>query len=309
MMPSVLVQYNGDKVETKNFKEPLRGVGWTRNGSSLIVVGDGGRIIELRGEELVRFNPNTKHDLRDLSVNPSDDTVLIVGNAGTILLGKDGSFTKLNSPSFENLRAVAWNHKGTMALIAGNNGTLMKYVDRQIEIVDNGRANLRGISWRTTSGGALLTSNCFAEEFIPSPNLFTYDAKSKGVRSVSEGRSDLIGVDWRPDEAYALVVGYDVVWHTGLIGKFDGKTLLPIKFENKRVYPVAVRWDSEGKTAAIVTATAQAGSGDGQMFLWDGQIFKRIYSSTEFFFSHVSWAWKSVKLAGIASTETRAFNC
>ena len=272
-------------------------------------MGDGGQIIELRGEELVRFNFHTKHDLRDLAVNPSDDTVLVVGNAGTILLGEDGSFTKLNSPSFENLRAVAWNHKGTMALIAGNNGTLMKYVDRQIEIVDNGRANLRGISWRKTSDDALVTSNCFAEEFIPSPSLFTYDAKSNGVRSVSEGRSDLIGVDWRPNEAYALVVGYDVVWHTGLIGKFDGKTLSPIRFENKRVYPVAVRWDSEGKTAVIVTATAQAGSGNGQMFLWDGQIFKTIYSSTEFFFSHVSWAPGSVKLAGIASTGTRAFNC
>jgi len=196
-----------------------------------------------------------------------------------------------------------------MALIAGNNGTLMKYVDRHIEMVDNDRANLRGISWRRTSDGALVTSNCFAEEFIPSPNLFTYDVKSNGVRSVNEGRSDLIGVDWRPDEAYALVVGYDVVWHTGLIGKFDGKTLSPIKFEDKRVYPVAVRWDSEGKTAAIVTATAQAGSGNGQMFLWDGQIFKTIYSSNEFFFSHVSRVPESVKLAGIASTETRTFNC
>jgi hypothetical protein len=308
-MPSVLVQYNGDKVETRGFKERLRSVGWTRNGSCVLVVGDRGRIIELRGEELVRFNFHTKHDLRDLSINPSDDTVLVVGNAGTILLGEDGSFTKLNSPSFENLRAVAWNHKGTMALIAGNNGTLMKYVDRQIEIVDNGRANLRGISWRKSSDDALVTSNCFAEEFIPSPNLFTYDAKSNGVRSVSEGRSDLIGVDWRPDEAYALVVGYDVVWHTGLIGKFDGKTLSPIKFENKRVYPVAVRWDSEGKTAVIATATAQAGSGNGQMFLWDGQIFKTIYSSTEFFFSHVSKVPESIKLAGIASTETRTFNC
>jgi hypothetical protein len=246
--------------------------------------------------------------LRDLSVNPSDDTVLIVGNAGTILLGGDGYFTELNSLSFENLRAVAWNHKGTMALIAGNNGTLMKYVDRQIEMVDNGRANLRGISWRKTSNGALVTSNCFAEEFIPSPNLFIY-AKSDAVRSVNEGCSDLIGVGWRPDEAYALVVGYDVVWHTGLISKFDGNALSSIKFENKRVYPVAVRWDSEGKTAAIVTATTEAGSGEGQMFLWDGQIFKRIYSSTEFFFSHVSWAPENVKLAGIASTETRTFNC
>jgi len=309
MIHSVLVQYIGDKVETKSFNEHLRGVGWTRDDSCVTVVGDGGRIIELRGEELIRFNVNTKHNLRDMSVNPSDDTVLIVGNAGTILLGEDGSFTKLNSPSFENLRTVAWNHKGTMALIAGNNGTLMKYVNRQIEMVDNGRANLRGISWRTTSNGALLTSNCFAEEFIPSPNLFTYDSKSNGVRAVSEGRSDLIGVDWRPDEAYALVVGYDVIWHTGLIGKFDGKTLSPIKFENKRVYPVAVRWDSEGKTAAIATATGQAGSGDGQMFLWNGQTFKTIYSSTEFFFSHISWARKNVKLAGIASTETRTFNC
>jgi len=41
-MPSVLVQYNGDKVETRGFKERLRGVGWTRNGSCVVVVGDRG---------------------------------------------------------------------------------------------------------------------------------------------------------------------------------------------------------------------------------------------------------------------------
>ncbi len=267
-------------------------------------------MIRIRDREIQRLNTDTKYNLRAVSVNPVDNSALIVGNAGTVLLlHDDGNFIKLSTSTGENLRAAAWNPKGNLALIAGNNGALMKYYESHIEAVDNGRANLRDISWRHASDQALVSSNCFAEEFIPSPNLFVYETKSDTVRSVNEGRSDLIGVDWRPDDAYALVVGYDVVWHNGLIAKFDENTLVPIKFENKRVYPVAVRWDPTGKVAAIATATTQVGTGNGQLSLWDGESFKQLYNSNEFFFSRVSWAAHGFKLAAIASTYTRTFNC
>ena len=309
-MPSILVQYDGNKVETRTFRTDLRALAWDTHGPYLILVGNCGEVVRIQKGEAIRLHTDTKHNLRAVSVNPTNNSALIVGNAGTaLLLHEDGEFTELSTSTFENLRAVAWNPKGNLALIAGNSGVLVKYYDDHIETIDYGRANLRDISWRHASDQALVTSNCFAEEFIPSPNLFTYEAKSDEVRSVNEGRSDLIGVDWKPDDAYALVLGYDVIWHNGLIAKFDENTLSPIKFENKRVYPVAVRWDPKGKAAAIATATAQTGTGNGQLNLWNGENFRTIYSSNEFFFSDVSWALDGFKLAGIASTDTRTFNC
>jgi len=309
-LPSILVQYDGNNVETRTFRTHLRALAWGIHRPDPILVGNGGEVVRIQKDEILRLNPNTKHNLRAVSVNPTNNSALMVGNAGTaLLLSEDGNFRKLSSLTTENLRAVAWNPKGDLALIAGNNGALMKYHDNRIETIDDGRANLRDISWQHASDQALVTSNCFAEEFIPSPNLFTYETKSDALRAVNEGRSDLIGVDWRPDDAYALVLGYDVVWHNGLIAKFHDNTLSPIKFENNPVYPVAVRWDPKGKAAAIATATAQAGTGNGQLSLWDGESFSALYSSDEFFFSRVSWAPDGSKLAAIASTDTRTFNC
>lgn len=302
--------YDGEKVETRRYEGRLRAVAWDRNSSYLIAVGNAGRILKIRGEEVTPLGAVSRHGLRAISVNPVDATMLIVGNSGTvILLDEDLRLTKLRSPSFENLRAIDWNSSGTTALIAGNRGILMKCVDGRIDLIDDGMANLRGISWRSSLDEALVTSNCFAEEFIPSPNLFSYDAKRNTLQSVSEGgRSDLIGVDWKPNGESALVVGYDVVWHNGFIGQYDGTTLSSIKFENKRVYPVAVRWDPSGTVAAIATATAQVGAGGGQISLWNGKEMRRIYSSNEFFFSHLTWAPAGYKLIGVAATEARAFD-
>jgi WD40 repeat protein len=309
-LSSILILYNGDRVETRLFRTDFRALAWDSHGPVPILVGNGGEVIRIGKGEILRLNPNTKHNLRAVSVNPTNNSALIVGNVGTaLLLNEDGNFRKLSTLTTENLRAVSWNPKGDLALIAGNNGALMKYYDNHIQTIDDGRANLRDISWQHASDQALLTSNCFAEEFIPSPNLFTYETKSDALTAVNEGRSDLIGVDWRPDDAYALVLGYDVVWHNGLIAKFHENTLSPIKFENNRVYPVAVRWDPKGKAAAIATATAQAGAGKSQLSLWDGESFTALYSSSEYSFSRVSWAPDGFKLAAIASTDTRTFNC
>jgi hypothetical protein len=273
-------------------------------------VGNGGQVIRTQDDKDVKLQTPTKHNLRAVSINPTDNTALAVGNAGTIITIKaDGSSANVSTRTFENLRAVRWNAEGTKALVAGNNGVLIKYTEHRLDVIDDGRANLRGISWRENSDGALITSNCFAEEFIPSPNLFAFDAEKDVLKPVSEGRSDLIGVDWNPVGEFAVVVGYDVVWHNGFMARFDGTNLSPIRFENERVYPVAVRWEPTGRVAAIATSIAYLHSGKGRIILWDGETFREIYSSDEFFFSHIAWAPVGFKLAAIASTEARTFDC
>lgn len=308
-MASILLQYEGQKLRTRKLQGMVRALAWDRQERHLIVVGNGGLVLRIREEEQISLDPGTKHNLRGVSVNPSDGTALIVGNTGTaLLLDEEGRFKKITVPTFENLRAVSWNSKGAIALIAGNNGALLKYTDAGIEPVDDGRANLRDISWRPTLDEALITSNCFAEEFIPSPNLFGYDSERNVVKSLNEGRADLLGVDWSPNGESALVVGYDVVWHNGLIGIFDGATLIPIQFNNKRVYPVAVAWGPSDNLAAVATATPQLGMGQGAVYLWDSKRLTPIYSNGKFFFSDVVWSRKAKRLAAVASSSTRTFN-
>jgi len=295
-------------VETQRYETRFRGLTWNRRGA-LTLVGNGGRIVRVEGGREDRLNSGIKQNLRAASANPANESTLIVGNSGSMIrLEPDGSVSNLSSPTRENLRAVRWNTTGSRALIVGNNGTLINYTEPTASVVDDGRANLRCVSWRPNSDEALIASNCFAEEFIPSPNLFTFEATKQVLNGVSEGRSDLIGVDWNPDGNFALVVGYDVVWHTGLVARFDGKNLHPIKFQNDHVYPVSVAWDPTGKVAAIVTSVAQPHLGQGQILLWDGEEFKELYRSDEFFFSQTAWSPIEFKFAAIASTEARTFD-
>lgn len=305
----MLLHYDSGVVHTKKLKGHLRSFTWDRTDKYLIAVGNNGRVLRIEGKETY-FKFPTQQNLRAVSVNPGNGTALIVGNTGTVLLLDEyGDFTKLDPLTSENLRAVSWNSKGTMALIAGNAGSLLKYSNQNIETIDDGRANLRHISWHPISDEALVTSNCFAEEFIPSPNLFSYDAGKGSVTPLNEGRTDLIGVDWKPNGESALVVGYDVVWHNGFIGNFHRTSLSPIPFDNKRVYPVAVSWSPSGEIAAVVTATTQPGIGKGTVYLWDGRSVKSIYTNNEFFFSTVAWDHKGTRLAALASSATRTFNC
>lgn len=309
-MPSLLVHYDNETLQTRNLEGNLRSLAWAVADRYLLVVGNNGRVYRIDGEKSIALNALTQQNLRAVSVNPKDGTALIVGNTGTILLlNEHGEFTKVDVSTTENLRAVAWNKRGTVALVAGNAGTLLKYYDGAIETIDNGRANLRHISWRPVRDEALISSNCFAEEFIPSSNLFCYDAMRSIVTPVNEGRADLIGVDWKPTGESALVVGYDVVWHNGFIGNFSGTSLSPVSFENRRVYPVAVAWNPSGDIAAIVTATTQRGMGRGIVYLWDGKSLKPIYNNDGFFFSAVAWNGKGKRLAALASPLIRTFNC
>lgn len=309
-MPSKLVYCHADgTIRTRRLPGHLRSLAWDAEYGHITLVGNDGQIIRIEGEEMRRIECATRQNLRAISLNPLDGTALIVGNTGTILLWDQRKFSRINSSTPKNLRAAAWNANGTMALIAGNQGTLLKYSDGTVESLGDCRANLRLVSWRPMTDEALITPNCFAEEFVPSPNLFTYDAKTDKVISVNQGRVDLIGVDWQPSAKNALVMGYDVVWHNGFIGNFDGKILLPIEFENRRVYPVTVSWDGFGRIAANATATTQPGMGQGSICLWDGKIFKPIYNDAEFFFSAAAWNQKDGVLVALASTTTRTFSC
>jgi len=322
-LPSLLVLYDGEKVETRNLPGRLRGLAWDQKGSplaesSLTLVGNAGRMLRIEIKDvkdhasLATATPSVRPvsvNLRSVSINPIDNTALIVGNAGTVIASKpDGVLAKMYAPSSENLRAASWNWDGRTALIAGNNGALLHYTEHGLEPISGGRANMRGISWRKNMREALITSNCFAEEFIPSPNLFLFDAVKNTLNPVSEGRSDLIGVDWNPDGNLAAVVGYDVVWHTGFIGTFDGSNLSPLPFQWTQVYPTAVSWDPTGRTAAIATCVAQPHSGQGRIILWNGETFREIYRNEDFFFTSIAWSPVGFKLAAIASTEARTFD-
>ena len=301
--------YEGDEVNTRTFRGRLRGLAWDQLGSSLTLVGNAGRVLKIRDGESVSLDSGTTHSLRSVSINPINNTALVVGNGGTVIaINPNNIAIKIDSSTFENLRGVRWNEYGTIALIPGNNGTLLKYTAHGLEAVNVGRANLRGISWRKNTPQALVTSNCFAEEFIPSPNLFLFDANENMVNPVSEGRSDLIGVDWNAGGSFAVVVGYDVVWHNGFIGRYDESGLSPVDFENSHVYPTAVSWDPTGSVAAIATAAPEPPSSQGRIMLWDGQVLREIYRNEDFFFSNVAWSPVGFKLAAVASTETRTFD-
>lgn len=309
-MPSILIQYIDEKIQTQKLLGVFRGLDWHRRGQSIMLVGDGGRILKVQGQRPLELKSGTGQNLRAVSVNPLNGTALIVGNVGTIiLLDEDGKASKINCSTVENLRAVSWNPNGNMALITGNRGILLKYSDMGVEAVDGGRANLRRVAWRPNHTQALVTSNCFAEEFIPSPNLFVFDANRNTLNPMNEGRSDLIGADWKPNGDSALVVGYDVIWHNGYLRTFDGRSVSPIEFENKRVYPVDVSWNPSGQLAGIVTATAQPRMGQGSVCFWDDGRLKPIFKSNEFFFSSVAWNHVGTEMVALASSGTRTFNC
>lgn len=308
-MPSKLLYFDGRKVRTRILQGFLRALAWEPRDRFLVVVGNHGRVLRIEENRIVPLDSGTRNNLRAVSVNPSDGTALIIGNAGTVLILNDQEgFSSLTPPTFENLRSVSWHPNGTMALVAGNNGTLFKYSRQGFETIEAGGANLRDISWRPNTNSALISSNCFAEEFIPSPNLFNYDDATGTVKPVNEGRADLIGVNWKPTGESALVVGYDVVWHNGLIGNFDGTSLSPIQFDNKRVYPVAAGWKTSDNKAAIVTATPEPGGAKGTVYLLEEDALKPIYTDGDFFFSEIAWTHGGPKLAALASTQTRTFN-
>ena len=259
---------------------------------------------------IIDLNAGTQQNLRAVAVNHSNGAALIAGNEGTLLsLDEEGRFTRIDTSTSENLRAAAWNDDGSVALVVGNRGVILRHWDHGIKSVDGGRANLRHVAWRPGRDQALITSNCFAEEFIPSPNLFSYDARTDHLSSLSEGRADLIGVHWAPAGESALVVGYDVVWHNGFIGVLNGTSISPIQFDNKNVYPVTVAWNPAGELAAIATATTQPGIGKGTLYLWDKESLKRVYSNDQYFFSAVAWDREGKRLAALASNATRTFNC
>lgn len=263
----------------------------------------------ITGNESVAIDSSTRQNLRGVATNPKDGAVIIVGNAGTILVFDGKTIKRLSSPTTENLRAVSWNREGTVALVAGNHGVLLEYDGDSVQTVDGARANLRRGCWHPSGQQAVVASSCFADEFVPSPNLFAYESRRQGLRPLNEGRVDMIGCDWRPDGALVLLVGYDVIWHDGFLGTFDGARVTPVPFESKHVYPVGVRWKPTGELAALVTSTVRHGIGRGTVYLWDGYSLRAIYSNDDFFFTSVIWNRDGTEMSALASSVSRTFNC
>jgi hypothetical protein len=307
-MPTIAVLYEKGKLGTIELKGHFRGIAWDPKNDYATLVGDNGRVLRVFSDQtLMHLESGTEIHLRGISVNPKDGSLLIAGNAGALFTLSE-SMTKIQVPTFENLRTVSWNAQGTTALIGGNSGVLLKYANASVHSLGDGRANLRRIAWHPHDNRALITSNCFAEQFVPSPNLFLYDSDKEQLRGLNESQADFVGVDWEPNGESALVAGYDVVWHTGFIGQFIGTELRPLQFENKQVYPVTVAWDPAGKVAAICTAIAQPGMGTGSIRLWNGQEFTTVFESDHYYFSTGAWNRHGTLLA-LASPINRAFNC
>jgi hypothetical protein len=308
-MTTLVLFYEENRLlQTIELKGHFRALAFDPEDRYATLVGDAGKIIRMVNSEIINLDSNIQIHLRGVSANPTDGSLLIVGNTGTVLRVKESAVGVVSS-LIENLRTVAWNATGTMALIGGNAGSLLKYSNNSL-LTNLGvaRANLRRVSWHPRKNCALITSNCFADEFLPSPNLYQYDDESGELTPVNEGRVDLIGVDRHPNGATALFVGYDVVWHNGFIGQFDGQTLTPIEFENKQVYPVAVSWNYSGDLAAICTSVPQQGMGKGSLRMWDGKRLRTVFESDETFFSAVSWNHHGTLIA-LGSPTNRTFNC
>lgn len=307
LMPTSVLFYEENGFRTIELKGHFRALACTPEDRYATLVGNNGSIVRMANQEIIRLDSNTHIHLRGVSASTVDGSLLIVGNTGTVLRFKERAEGVVSS-QIENLRSVAWNVTGTMALIGGNAGSLLKYSNNSLMNLGVARANLRRISWHPRKNYALITSNCFAEEFLPSPSLYQYDDASGELTPAYDGRVDLIGVDWHPNGATALVVGYDVVWHSGFIGQFDGQTLTPIEFKNKQVYPVAVSWNHSGDLAAICTSAPQPGMGKGSLLMWDGKKLCTIFESDEIFFGAVSWNHHGTLIA-LGSPANRTFTC
>lgn len=309
-LPSVLVRYINGEIHTQEFEGVFRGLAWYGDDNGLVVVGDAGRILKVTDGKTRVIRSKSLQNLRAVAANREDRTILTVGNSGTaILLDETDTQTRLDLSTTQNLRTVAWKPNGQEALIAGNGGTLLRYSKPTIETVTGARANLRRISWHPSRPQALVTSNCFAEEFVPSPNLFVFNDLDQSLKPVNEGRVDIIGADWKPDGKSALVVGYDVIWHNGFIGTFIEERVSPIAFENRHIYPVAASWCGSGEVAVVATATTQPGSGRGILYLFETDHVKAIFESDKLFFSSAKWNHDGTEFAALASSASRTFNC
>jgi len=304
-MSTIIVLYENREVQTISIKGRFRGIAWDPKGDFATLVGDNGKIAKVFSDRTVtELDSGIASNLRSVSANPNDGALLIAGNSGTLLY-LDERKTSIQVPTVENLRAVSWNAHGTTALIGGNSGVLLKYADFSARNLGNQRANLRRIAWHPRDERALITSNCFAEEFLPSPNLFLYDSDEDQVREANRSQADLIGVDWEPNGEFAVVAGYDIVWHTGIIAKFIGTELTPYEFEDKQVYPVAV---AVGESVAVCTAVTQPGIGTGTVKLLNEGKLRTLFESDRYYFSTAAWN-KHGSLMALGSPANRTFNC
>ena len=59
-MPSLLVRYANERLQTRKLTGTFRSFAWDRAGRGVIVVGDRGRILNVEGEKAVAFQSGTR---------------------------------------------------------------------------------------------------------------------------------------------------------------------------------------------------------------------------------------------------------
>ncbi len=217
-MTTLAYLYDGERlapVETGAAK-PLRWAAWSPDGSSCLLVGNGGTAVRFvpspktGGGQFEQVDTATRHNLRGVAFSPDGNQALFVGNQGAVFLYEGAEVRPLASPTGENLRRAAWHPGGELALIVGNSGTVLRYEHGSLVPVPGDRAHtLRAIAWRPDGRYALVGAYASRYAGYPRPHpLYKCDGGYLQALYGSDDEDDFVAVDWRANGQQALVVGY-----------------------------------------------------------------------------------------------------
>lgn len=188
-----------------------RWVAWRPDGSSAILVANGGSALLFDGSRLHSLETGTRQNLRGAAWSPDGKMALLVGNRGSVLRTQGERFEELAAPTSENLRRVAWHPDGSFALIVGNAGTVLRYDASSGDLVPlpGDRAHtLRAIAFRPDGAYALVGAYASRWAGYPRPHaLYRCDGRYLQALLASDDEDDFLAVDWRQDSV-ALVAGY-----------------------------------------------------------------------------------------------------
>lgn len=308
--------FDGDKFSEVIIDAPslLRWVCWRDD--ELIMVGNNGCVIIYTLSGKVRqINSGTDENLRCIDISKDGDTAIIVGNKGTILMMRDEELSKVDSATDSNLRRVAWSDDGSYALAVGNEGAALLIHRGRVMSVESEGNNLRSVSWHR-DGYAIVVGNTARATIggmIPASGFYRFDPiklQLTPIARLNEPRTpeDLTSVSWRPDWSYCVIVGYDQVWSTPSLYKYDGSSIVKIEWKGEDVYPTGFAWHPSGKFGNIVTGGPKLGSGRGMVFKFDGSSPSLIYDWKENHIGCISWSKDGKYALIIGDPEIRSFS-
>jgi len=270
----------------------VRWASWSPKESTSLLVCDRGRLLRFDGSRFMSTDTGVESNLRGIGYRPDGSEALIVGNEGKAFLYFDQKIKPINLGTNENLRRVSWRPDGEYALIIGNAGTCLRY-DGSVTELNGAENNLRSVAWHPGGRYALVSGNRYRSGFagmVADATIYRYEDGASELTSLfSESKGDLMSVDWRPDGTYALVVGYDLVWHQPLVYKYDGKACGELHFPEESVLLTGISWKPDGAYALLVSGGLKRGYGEGSVYRYSEGRFTRIYSIPEYLMAGISW--------------------